>query len=70
MAKQAETVAAPVVPGDAPEGTQPYRLRQAHMHEGRLHGPGEVVHLYPDQVERVRAAEVAAGLADEGVTHG
>lgn len=43
----------------ATDGRKPYTLRAPHWHADTLHPAGTVLDLYPDQIERVRAAEEA-----------
>ena len=46
-----------------PGGT--YTLRRPHWHGGTLHPPGTVLTgLYPDQIERIQAAEEAPATED------
>jgi hypothetical protein len=61
----------------ATDGPKPYTLRAPHWHADTLHPAGTVLDLYPDQIERVRAAEeaLAAQTAQQlkpakEVTHG
>jgi hypothetical protein len=51
----------------ATDGPKPYTLRAPHWHADTLHPAGTVLDLYPDQIERVRAAEeaVAAKTAQQ-----
>lgn len=52
----------------APSGQETYTLRLPHWHADLLHPAGTVLRLYPDQIDRIRAAEEAALLPE--VTHG
>ena len=44
-------------------GLQPYTLRWPHLHGGQIYPAGTVLHLRPSQIERVQAAEAAAGVS-------